>query len=73
MDILSAIRSIGAAAVALGVGAGFAVLVGGCAVPPRPDIGTGGGDQAESGVRPPLPIMDAQAPAVFQTASFGFG
>jgi hypothetical protein len=73
MRLRHMLRSVGLVGAVIGLGAGLAVHVGGCAGDPA----RGGGPTATSGTQvsalPRLPSVDLAAPSQYQTASFAFG
>jgi hypothetical protein len=73
MRLRQAFRGIRLAAAALGLGAGLAVLAGGCMVNQDTGLSLAPSEGSRASAKPQLPSLDLEAPAEFQTAAFAFG
>jgi hypothetical protein len=73
MGLRDVLRGVGVVGAVIGLGAGLAVNVGGCAGDAKradaqtPALG------AQASAPPRLPSLDLEAPSEYQTASFAFG
>ena len=73
MRLRDMLRSVGLAGAVIGLGAGLAVQVGGCAGDPERGVGPTTASSTQVSALPRLPSLDLAAPREYQTASFAFG
>jgi hypothetical protein len=73
MRIRHTIKHIGLAAAVLGLGAGLTIPAAGCGHGQASLIDPAPAKDAGSELASTLPLLDLEAPASFQTATFAFG